>query len=97
MKSVELHPDAAAELVAAARFYETQAANLGFDFVSAVEHAAQRIVEYPNSGARFGRRLRRVLVPRFPYGLVYRIEPERVYIVSVMHLHRRPGYWRSRL
>jgi hypothetical protein len=38
-----------------------------------------------------------VLVPKFPYGLLYRIEPARIYIVAVMHLHRRPGYWRSRL
>jgi hypothetical protein len=28
---------------------------------------------------------------------LYRGEPERIYIVAVMHLHRRPGYWRSRL
>jgi hypothetical protein len=28
---------------------------------------------------------------------LYRVEPERIYIVAVMHLHPRPGYWRSRL
>lgn len=97
MRSVEFHPEAAAEFVAAVQFYEAQAENLGLDFASAVRRATQRIVEYPNSGTPFGRRLRRVLVSQFPYGLLYRVEPERVYIVSVMHLHRRPGYWRSRL
>lgn len=30
-------------------------------------------------------------------GLLYRVEPERIYIVAVMHLRRRPGYWRYRL
>lgn len=97
MRGVEFHPEAAAELASATQFYEAQAENLGLDFVSAVQGAAQRIVEYPNSGAPFGRHLRRVLIPRFPYGLVYRVEPERLYIVVVMHLHRQPGYWRSRL
>lgn len=97
MRPVELHPEAAAELAEAARFYEAQAEGLGDDFTSTVERAARRIVEYPNIGRPFGRRLSRMLVPRFPYGLVYRVEPERFHVVSIMHLHRRPGYWRSRL
>ena len=44
----------------------------------------------------FGSRLRRVLVPGFPYGLVYGIEAERIAIVAVPHLNRRPGDWRAR-
>jgi hypothetical protein len=28
---------------------------------------------------------------------LYRVEPNRIYILAVMHLHRRPRYWRSRL
>jgi hypothetical protein len=27
---------------------------------------------------------------------VWEVEPERIYIIAVMHLHRRPGYGRSR-
>jgi hypothetical protein len=37
-----------------------------------------------------------VLVPGFPYGLLYRAEPERIFVVAVAHVHRRPGYWRRR-
>jgi len=33
---------------------------------------------------------------RFPYGVLYSIEPDRVYILAVMHLHRHPDYWKSR-
>jgi hypothetical protein len=55
------------------------------------------ILEFPDSGRPFGRRLRRTLVRGFPYGLLYRVEPSRILIVAVAHLHRRPGYWRSRL
>ena len=69
----------------------------GLDFVLTVQHTYERLLEFPASGSPFGRRLRRVLVPKFPYGLLYRVEPERIYIVAVMHLHRRPAYWRSRL
>ena len=96
MKSVEFHPEAEAEFIAAARYYEGQAENLGLDFIAAVERSYQRLVTFPESGHPFGPRLRRVLVPRFPYGLLYRANPDRIFILAVAHLRRRPGYWRSR-
>jgi hypothetical protein len=36
------------------------------------------------------------LLRRFPFGLVYRLGVEEVQVVAVAHLHRRPGYWKSR-
>jgi len=86
VRIVEFHPEAEAELVSAARYYEEHAENLGVDLLAAV----------PESGHPFGLRLRRVLVPGFPYGLIYRAEADRILIVAVAHLHRRPGYWRRR-
>lgn len=97
MRSVEFHPDAQDELISAARFYQDQTSGLGLDFLLTVQRMYERLLEFPASGTPFGRRLRRVLVPKFPYGLLYRVEPERIYIVAVMHLSHRPGYWRSRL
>ena len=96
MKSVAFHPEAEAEFIAAARYYEDQAQNLGLDFISAVEATYQRLATFAESGRPFGSRLRRVLVPGFPYGLIYRAEPDRAFIVAVAHVRRRPGYWRSR-
>ena len=97
MRSVEFHPDAQDKFISAAQFYERQTEGLGLDFVATVQHAYERLPEFPASGTSFGRRLRRLLVPKFPYGLLYRVEPGRIYVIAVMHLHRRPGYWRSRL
>jgi len=97
VKSVEFHPDAQDEFVSAARFYEEQTEGLGLDFILTVQRTYERLLSFPESGRLFGRRLRRLLIPKFPYGLLYRVEPERIYIVAVMHLHRRPGYWRSRV
>ena len=97
MRSVEFHLDAQAEFISAAQFYERQTAGLGLEFIATVHNAYNRLPEFPASGTPFGRRIRRLLVPKFPYGLLYRVEPERIYIIAVMHLHRRPGYWRSRL
>ena len=97
MRSVEFHPKAQDEFISAAQFYERQTEGLGLDFIMTVVQTYERLLEFPASGSPFGRQLRRLLVPKFPYGLLYRVEPERIYIIAVMHLHRRPGYWRSRL
>lgn len=97
MRSVEFHPEAQNEFVAAARFYEDQRHGLGLDFTLTIQRTYERVLQFQTSGAPFGRLLRRVLLPKFPYGLLYRVEPDRIYIIAVMHLRRRPGYWRSRL
>jgi len=97
VRSVEFHPEAQSEFASAARFYEDQRLGLGLDFILTVQRTYERLLEFPAAGRPFGRRLRRVLVPKFPYGLLYRVEADRIYIIAVMHLHRRPGYWRSRL
>jgi len=39
---------------------------------------------------------RRRLLRRFPYGILYKEEESQIVIVAVMHLRRRPGYWRNR-
>ena len=97
MRRVEFHPEAQDEFIAAAQFFERKTENLGADFITLVQRTYERVAEFPNIGRPFGRRLRRVLVPRFPYALLYRVEPQRIYVVAAMHLSRRPGYWRSRV
>jgi len=79
VSSVEFHPEAQDEFISAARFYEGQTEGLGLDFITTVQHTYERLVDFPASGPPFGRRLRRLLVPKFPYGLLYRVEPERIY------------------
>jgi len=96
LKTVEFHPEAEAEFIAAAQHYERHAANLGIDFISAVERSYQRLLTFPESGHPFGGRVRRILIPGFPYGLLYHAEPDRIFIVAVAHVRRRPGYWRDR-
>lgn len=64
MRSVEFHPEAEDEFIAVAQFYESQTEGLGVDFISTVQRAYERLLEFPASGRPFGRRLRRLLVPK---------------------------------
>jgi hypothetical protein len=76
VRSVEFHPEAQNEFVSAARFYEDQRQGLGLDFTLTIQRTYERLLGFPAAGAPFGRRLRRALVPKFPYGLLYRVEPD---------------------
>ncbi|WP_437650338.1 hypothetical protein [Sorangium sp. So ce362] len=40
--------------------------------------------------------MRRLLLQRFPYGVLYAVELKRVFVLAVTHRRRRPGYWRGR-
>ena len=73
------HPLAERELIAAARFYETHASGLGADFIRQVEHTLADVVAHPNAGVLFaGSTIRRRLMHRFPFGIVYEIESENI-------------------
>jgi hypothetical protein len=70
-----LAPVLARELIAAARSYETHASGLGADFIQQVEHTLADVVAHPNAGVLFaGSTIRRRLMHRFPFGVVYEIE-----------------------
>ena len=81
----------------AAKYYESQASRLGIDYLSEIERAVATITESPMTWPIIEGELRRRLVRRFPFGILYRIEPEEIVIIAVAHLHRKPGYWMGRL
>ena len=90
------HPEAEAELSAAALFYEARVVGLGRAFAAEVERTIALVREYPDAGAPLRPALRRVVVDRFPYAVINRHERESVYIIAVANLRRRPRYWRQR-
>lgn len=97
MKPIIFLPEAREEMYEAARHYESQASGLGIDYLSAVERAAASIAESPMTWPKIEGELRRRLVQRFPFGILYYIEPKKIVIVAVSHLKRRPGYWKKRI
>ncbi len=97
MKRVQLLAAAERELRDAVSFYEQQAKHLGREFHAAIMSARRDIGETPERWMAIGPGVRRRLVHRFPYALIYRIEPEDVVVIAVVHLSRRPGYWTERL
>ena len=90
-------PEALLEARNAAAFYEDSQPGLGKAFLAGVEVATEEIVQHPIMWRRIKGRFRRYLIPRFPYGLMYAVQGDTIYVAAVMHLKRKPGYWASRI
>ncbi len=52
-------------------YYEEQRSELGFEFAEEVEQALERINHYPEAWSPLSPRVRRCLVNRFPYSVIY--------------------------
>ena len=75
MKSVRFHPEAEAEMIDVAAWYEAQQAGLGKRFLACVQEALNRIQLKPGLYAVVEQDVRRCLIKVFPFGLP-RIRPE---------------------
>ena len=97
-RSLRIHAQATLELGAAIRWYEAMRVGLGREFLDEVVETVERIESIPEVGSPMSadRRTRRLLVPRFPYQVIYRIRTEEVVLVAFAHLKRQPGYWKQR-
>ena len=91
------HPEAEAEIVRAARYYEKRVEGLGARFLSEFEATATRILEAPERWRLLEGDVRRCLMRRFPYGIYYRVDTDEVRILVVKHHSRHPDYWKERV
>lgn len=94
--TVLFHPEAEIEFNEAISYYDEIEVELGDDFTDEVYSAVERIVAFPKAWPVLEGDIRRSLVRRFPYGILYSEEPGGIYIISVMHLNRSPDYWKHR-
>jgi len=90
------HPEAESEFQGAIDYYEGYERGLGYDFSIEVYATIQNILHYPTAWPVIEEDVRRCLVNRFPYGVIYSIEQDEIFILAVMHLRRHPDYWKSR-
>ncbi len=96
MKSVRFLRPAEQEMLNAASFYELQSPGLGYDFLDKIDSAVCDIGAHTDRWPVVLYDIRRRLVHRFPYALLYRVDAEEVVILATMHLHKHPDYWTNR-
>lgn len=91
------HDDAFAEARQAAIYYDEQSAGLGNAFLDELDAAIVRLQRHPYTWAFVEQPYRRVLLHRFPYAVIYRIDDDAVFVAAVAHCKRQPLYWWERL
>ena len=96
MSRVIFHDRAEEELNEAASYYASARPGLGEAFVAEVHRAVEALLATPLGGAVLEGNVRRWLVKRFPYSVLYRILDDHVRILAIAHQKRRSYYWRKR-
>lgn len=93
---VRFHPEAVTELNNAVDYYEEQGTGLGIDFIKEIQKGIDMISRFPDSWQQISVSTRRLIIKKFPYGIIYMSYDKVLYIIAVMHLNRKPGYWKTR-
>jgi|ERR1035437_3309309 plasmid stabilization system protein ParE len=89
--------EAQAEFEEVQRYYEQEEAGLGEAFAESVRQGLRFVLAQPASGRIEFEDVRRVILKRFPYKLLYTVEPDHRLVVAVAHQRRQPQYWLSRV
>lgn len=96
-REVRFHRLAEIELTEAAQYYESEHPGLGAAFLSEAERTVAAVVQSPDVGQLVQGVIRRRLLHRFPYGLIYSVHESEIRVLAIMNLHRRPNYWVGRV
>lgn len=91
------HPEAGAEVVEAAEFYEARSPGLGDRSLREFDAAVVEIQASPGLGPVVEGDLRCHTMRRFPFGIYDRTRVDELRILVVKHHSRHPDYWRHRL
>lgn len=89
--------EAEIDLEKSAKWYEQQKEHLGFDFLDEVEKKCSVITNTPLIFEEVYKKLRRVVIDRFPFNIFYLVEGKLIIIVAVIHGSRHPKKWQKRI
>jgi len=79
-------------------FYENRLPGLGAAYLAEFEAVMERICAAPDFYSRISESdLRKAGLKRFPFHVIYRVEPTQIIVLAVAHQRRRPAYWTGRM
>lgn len=93
---VYYHPEAEAELKEAAAYLGKKSFGLGDLFLDDIQHALELIVFSPEISPVIQQKVRKKILRKFPYSIIYSIADLDIRILAVAHQRRRPFYWKNR-
>jgi toxin ParE1/3/4 len=96
MAEISYHPEAEAEIQAAAAWYlnRSQAAAVGL--TEELDRILAMIQQFPELQPPYDDRHRFAVLRRYPYSVVYRVDGERIRVIAFAHSRKSAGYWQGR-
>lgn len=85
------------EFLDSKNYYEEQQEGLGDKFQYEIKNSVNRIQNFPTTFVKINSNIRKCVVNKFPYNLLYSIENDHILILAVAHHHRKPDYWVERI
>ena len=97
MQLLIFHSHIQDEIEESYNWYESKLPGLGENFLDELENSYSIIQKNPEMYLKVSGDVRRYLVIKFPFGILYKVTDENINIVAVMHLKRKPDYWQKRI
>ncbi len=94
---IVLRTEAQTDFDEAFDWYEAQRPGLGIDFAAEVQRVFDRISANPLLHGTVLQDVRRAIVRRFPYSILYRVEATQILVLAVFHGKRDPSVWQGRI
>lgn len=88
--------EAEEELIKAAFYYEQQQSGLGIEFIREVRPTCNLILASPKAANKVRKEIRRRLVRRFPFSVLYQEVEDSIQVIAIAHQRRKPRYWVKR-
>lgn len=93
---LSLRPEVRIDLLDAFHWYQKQQLGLGYDFKSCVNDALAKLEKHPVFYKKVHNDIRRLFIKKFPFGVFYLVEGNRVIILAVLHARLNPLKWKIR-
>lgn len=92
-----VRPEARLEVLEAANWYSKRSRGLGGEFVRVVDAAFAQIERSPLRFPVVDSPVRRAVLRRFPYTIMFTADDDEIVILAVFHVRRDPTDWRDRI
>ena len=90
---IEYHPQTTSDLNEAVAYYNRQRSGLGDELRTEVYASIERVLASPTKFNVVSEGIRRCLVHRFPYAILFRImNPDTLRVLVIRHHRRHPGF-----
>jgi toxin ParE1/3/4 len=88
--------DAEKELQDTVDYYNDQLPGLGDQFYYEVLKAFDLILRFPSGWAKTGENIRKFILKRFPYLVLYVVHEQEIVVNAIAHQHRHPDFYTKR-